>query len=40
MKPFATLDELRQRLDWTLEPEEARLATAALADASDEAPVH
>jgi hypothetical protein len=37
---FATLDELKQRLDWDLDPSEERIATAALADASDEARLH
>ncbi len=40
MEAFATLDELKQRLDWDLDPSEERIATAALADASDEAAVH
>lgn len=35
MDPFATLDELKARLDWTLTPDEERTGTAALEDASD-----
>jgi len=40
MSTFATLDELRDRLDWTLDPDEERLAASALEDASDEARMH
>ncbi|AXQ61068.1 head-to-tail adaptor [Streptomyces phage Hank144] len=32
---FATLDELKARLDWTLDADEERIATSALEDASD-----
>jgi hypothetical protein len=35
MEPYATLDELTQRLDFTLDADETRIATAALEDASD-----
>lgn len=35
MEPFATLDELKARLDRTLDADEERIATAALEDASD-----
>lgn len=35
MEPFATLDELKARLDWDLEPEEERAAQAALEDLSE-----
>ncbi|MFE0964064.1 hypothetical protein [Streptomyces fungicidicus] len=32
---YATLDDLKGRLDWTLDPDEERIATSALEDASD-----
>ena len=32
---YATLDELKGRLDWTLDTDEERIATGALEDASD-----
>ncbi|AVE00393.1 head-to-tail adaptor [Streptomyces phage OzzyJ] len=32
---YATLDELKGRLDWTLDPDEERIAAGALEDASD-----
>jgi hypothetical protein len=32
---FATLDELKARLDWTLDADEERIATSAIEDASD-----
>ncbi|AKY03544.1 head-tail adaptor Ad1 [Streptomyces phage Hydra] len=32
---YATLDELKGRLDWTLDADEERIATGALEDASD-----
>lgn len=35
MEPFATLAELQDRLDWTLSPDEERIARGALEDASD-----
>jgi hypothetical protein len=35
MAAFATLDELKDRLDWTLDADEERIARAALEDASD-----
>ncbi|OKI45108.1 hypothetical protein [Micromonospora sp. CB01531] len=35
MAEFATLDELKDRLDWTLDADEERIAQAALEDASD-----
>lgn len=35
MEAFASLDELKNRLDWTLSPDEERIATGALDDASD-----
>ncbi|MFF8845504.1 hypothetical protein ACF08N_22720 [Streptomyces sp. NPDC015127] len=35
MADFATLTELKARLDWTLDADEERIATAALEDASD-----
>ena len=35
MEPFATLEELQNRLDWTLDEGEERVAEAALEDASD-----
>jgi len=37
MEPFATLDELKARLEWELDPGETRIATSALEDLSDEA---
>jgi hypothetical protein len=37
---FATLDELKARLDWTLDADEERIATSALEDASDLAVYH
>jgi hypothetical protein len=40
VEPFASLVELKERLDWTLDPDEERLAASALADASDEARMH
>ncbi|WDS51727.1 head-to-tail adaptor [Streptomyces phage Triumph] len=35
MADFATLDELKARLDWSLDADEERIATSALEDASD-----
>ncbi|MGM9381110.1 hypothetical protein [Streptomyces antibioticus] len=35
MANFATLEELKARLDWTLDADEERIATSALEDASD-----
>ncbi|WMI34736.1 head-to-tail adaptor [Streptomyces phage Marav] len=35
MAIFATLEELKARLDWTLDADEERIATSALEDASD-----
>lgn len=35
MADFATLEDLKNRLDWTLDADEERIATAALEDASD-----
>lgn len=35
MEPFATLDDLKARLDWTLDEDEERIALGALEDASD-----
>lgn len=35
MAVFATLDELKNRLDWTLDADEERIAQSALEDASD-----
>ncbi|MFE9924271.1 hypothetical protein ACFYQA_22615 [Streptomyces sp. NPDC005774] len=35
MADFATLEELKARLDWTLDADEERVATSALEDASD-----
>ncbi|MCX5236232.1 hypothetical protein OG824_13585 [Streptomyces prunicolor] len=35
MADFATVDELKARLDWTLDADEERIATSALEDASD-----
>ncbi|MEU7400079.1 hypothetical protein [Streptomyces sp. NPDC044948] len=32
---YATLDDLKGRLDWTLDADEERIATSALEDASD-----
>ncbi|WP_329289550.1 hypothetical protein [Streptomyces pseudovenezuelae] len=40
MADFATLDELKARLDWTLDADEERIATSALEDASDTARFH
>ncbi len=40
MESFASLSDLKQRLDWALDADEERIATAALADASDEARVY
>lgn len=40
MANFATLDELKARLDWTLDADEERIATSALEDASDLACLH
>jgi hypothetical protein len=40
MANFATLDELKARLDWTLDTDEERIATSALEDASDLASYH
>lgn len=40
MAAFATLDELKARLDWTLDADEERIATSALEDASDQACYH
>lgn len=40
MADFATLEELKGRLDWTLDADEERIATAALEDASDLARLH
>jgi hypothetical protein len=37
---FATLEELKARLDWTLDADEERIATSALEDASDLASFH
>ncbi|MFD7750665.1 hypothetical protein [Streptomyces sp. NPDC059757] len=33
--PYATLDELKGRLDWDPDPDEQRIAAGALEDASD-----
>lgn len=33
--PYATLDDLKGRLDWELDADELRIATAALEDATD-----
>ncbi|MEU8327314.1 hypothetical protein [Micromonospora sp. NPDC048839] len=35
MESYATLDELKARLDWALDEDEERVATSALEDASD-----
>lgn len=35
MANFATLEELKARLDWTLDADEERIAASALEDASD-----
>jgi hypothetical protein len=35
VESFATIDELVQRLDWTLDADEARIAATALEDASN-----
>jgi hypothetical protein len=40
VQPYAALDDVRSRVEWTLEPDEERLAMAALLDASDEARIH
>lgn len=40
MAIFATLDELKARLDWTLDADEERIAASALEDASDLACLH
>ncbi|MEU5403718.1 hypothetical protein ABZ348_31005 [Streptomyces sp. NPDC005963] len=40
MADLATLDELKGRLDWTLDADEERIATTALEDASDLARAH
>lgn len=40
MALFATLSELMNRLDWTLDPSEERIAAAALEDASELARGH
>ncbi|MFE4451424.1 hypothetical protein [Streptomyces sp. NPDC056796] len=40
MADFATLEELKGRLDWTLDADEERIATTALEDASDLARLH
>jgi hypothetical protein len=40
MADFATLDELKARLDWTLDADEERIAASALEDASDLARAH
>ncbi|QJD50658.1 head-to-tail adaptor [Streptomyces phage Issmi] len=40
MANFATLEELKARLDWTLDADEERIATSALEDASDLASFH
>ncbi|MEU9795060.1 hypothetical protein AB0E27_31495 [Streptomyces sparsogenes] len=40
MADFATSEELKARLDWTLDADEERIATAALEDASDLARYH
>lgn len=40
MDTFASLDELKLRLDWTLDDDEERIAEAALEDASDMARYH
>ncbi|MEU9605454.1 hypothetical protein [Streptomyces sp. NPDC048057] len=40
MANFATLGELKARLDWTLDADEERIATSALEDASDLACVY
>ncbi|WP_327431420.1 hypothetical protein [Streptomyces sp. NBC_01236] len=38
--PYATLDELKGRLDWDLDPDELRIAVSALEDASDLVATH
>ncbi|MFJ2814359.1 hypothetical protein [Streptomyces sp. NPDC087294] len=38
--PYATLDELKGRLDWELDEDELRIAVGALDDASDLAATH
>ncbi|WP_438470780.1 hypothetical protein [Streptomyces asiaticus] len=40
MADFATLDELKARLDWELDADEERIATSSLEDASDLARAH
>jgi len=40
MESFATLEELQNRLDWTLDDGEERVAEAALEDASELARAH
>lgn len=40
MEPFASLEELENRLDWTLDTGEQRVAESALEDASDLARAH
>lgn len=40
MDPFATLEELQNRLDWTLDEGEERVAESALEDASELARAH
>lgn len=40
MADLATLDELKARLDWTLDEDEERIAKSALEDLSDEARFH
>lgn len=40
MEPFATVDELKARLDWDLEPDEERAAAGALEDLSEWARYH
>ena len=40
MEKFATLSELMNRLDWTLDPSEERVAASALEDASELARAH
>jgi len=37
---YATLEDLQKRLDWTLDPDEERIAESALEDASIEARYH
>jgi len=40
MTDLATLDDLKKRLDWTLDADEERIAAGALEDASDLARAH